>query len=448
MAFTRIHIYTIAALFTFSAASCKKILDVVPKDQVLDESTITDQASAETALRGAYRSLADNNYYGRTFQFAIYLQGGDLGWGDSRTVNLQFIQNDVRADNEEVQNVWSAIYKTINRANHVIAKVPGVNDPVLKQEYRNQLLGEAHFIRALAYFDLARTWGGVQLKLTPTDDISNLPDVKRSSLDETYAQIIKDLETAEKYLPDNVNRVRATQKTVRALRARLHLYRQEWTLAENYASKVIGDPGFRLIKPYSSFFANNVVNTQESILETAYSASNTNSHRSAWQPTENGGIRSWFPDDEFVKLVNDSTIGGNRKTLIAKAKNGQWYGNLYYRRPATDPAYILRIAEQYLIRAEARANLGNTSGALQDLNSVRDRAGLPPSTAITQEEILLAIENERRFEFAFEPHRWYDLVRTGRAQSVLGIKDKNKGLLPIPVKELLVDKNLNQNPGY
>ncbi len=110
---------------------------------------------------------------------------------------------------------------------------------------------------------------------------------------------------------------------------------------------------------------------------------------------------------------------------------------------------MLRIAEQYLIRGEARAQLKNPTGALADLNAVRSRAGLTGSTAVTEDEILLAVENERRIEFAFEPHRWFDLIRTDRAAAVLGVTDKNKWVLPVPATEVLIEgSSLDQNLGY
>src|SRR5690606_18608112 len=115
--------YYIVVLVFFALASCEKFLEVERRDEASDEVTIVDLNSAETALNGVYRALAGGGYYGTTFQFAIYLQGGDLAWGDSRTVNREFIQNDVRSDNEEVESVWVAIYSTINQANHVIEKV-------------------------------------------------------------------------------------------------------------------------------------------------------------------------------------------------------------------------------------------------------------------------------------------------------------------------------------
>ena len=126
----------------------------------------------------------------------------------------------------------------------------------------------------------------------------------------------------------------------------------------------------------------------------------------------------------------------------------RWYGNLYYRSPASDPSYIIRIAELYLIRAEARAQQGKLTDAAADLNAVRDRSGLAATTAVTQEEILLAIENERRVEFALEPHRWFDLVRTGRADEVLNVTESFRLVLPIPADQILVDKAVEQNEGY
>jgi hypothetical protein len=109
---------------------------------------------------------------------------------------------------------------------------------------------------------------------------------------------------------------------------------------------------------------------------------------------------------------------------------------------------VIRTAELYLIRAEARAYLDKLSGALSDLNDVRDRAGVAASTAVTKDEILLAIENERRIEFALEPFRWFDIVRTGRAPVVFNLADTRKYIFPIPAGEILADPTLNQNPGY
>lgn len=443
--------YTIPALSLVTLASCKKFLEVQPKDSVSDSQTIVDRASAETAVRGIYRALSADNYYGVNFVSVGYLSGDNIQWTGSQSIVQQFIDHNVKADNATVSGIWLAIYTTINRANYVIAKLPGVTDATLTTAERNQLLGEAYFIRALCYFDLARTWGGVQIVTTPTISATDKNGIKRSTLEQTYAQVLSDLNTAEPLLPlpTTQNPVRANKETVYALKARYYLYQKDWTNAENYATLVLGDTqNYSLLKPYSAWFANNVVGTKESVFELAYSATYTNGHRGQWQPPANSGTRQWAPNTAFLALVNDATIGGNRSALVAKTSAGLWYGNLYYRSPATDPAYIIRIAEEYLIRAEARAQLNKLDDSRVDLNSVRDRAGLTATTAVSQADVLLAIENERRIEFALEGHRWFDLVRTGRAAAVLGVTDTKKNILPIPVDQLNVDPALTQNPGY
>jgi hypothetical protein len=158
-----------------------------------------------------------------------------------------------------------------------------------------------------------------------------------------------------------------------------------------------------------------------------------------------------------VQLLNDSLVSGGRKELIGSVTQGGttiWFGNLYYRLPATDPAYIFRIAEMYLIRSEARAHLNNLEGSLSDLNEIRKRAEVPELTLTTSDELLLAIENERRVEFAFEAHRWFDLARTRRAQAVLPALDPNTKVesyelkFPVPITQIQLDNNLTQNEGY
>jgi hypothetical protein len=440
--------------FLLVLLSCKKFITVQPVDSVSDQVTIVDAASAQTAVRGVYRSLAADNYYGSLFQTFGYLPGDNVQWTGSQSIIQQFISHNITADNGNLESVWAAIYATINGANHVIGKVPAVVDPTLTPALRSQLTGEGYFIRALAYFDLARTWGGVPVTLKPTLSATDKDTIQTSSVAQVYAQVLSDLNAADSLLPlpSTQNPVRANRETVWALKARFYLYRQNWALAESYAGQVIADTkNYALLTPYNSFFQPaSAVATKESVLELSYSATYTNSHRSDWQPPANGGTRQWAPSDAFVTLVNDPLIGGNRSALVAKTSAGLWYGNLYYRSPATDPAYIIRIAELYLIRAEARAQQNaNLPGAVSDLNAIRNRAGLAPATAVSQGDILLAIENERRIEFAFEPHRWFDLVRTGRAAAVLGVTDPNKYVFPFPVNEVVLSKGLlSQNPGY
>lgn len=443
--------YLLALSMTLSSlTSCDSFLDVEPKASISDEQTIYDKASAETALRGVYNAVANANYYGTSFQSIGYLSGDNIQWTGSQSQVQEFINHKVNAENATVSNAWIAIYATINRANQVISKVPAVTDPTLTDALKNPIVGEAYFIRALAYFDLARTWGGVPLITQPTSTPSENSGIKRSTQAETYAQVLKDLDAAEPLLAETVNRYHATRKTVWALKSRYYLYQKDWAKAEEYATKVIADAAnYKVLTPYNAFFASNVRGTQESVFEIFYNGtSEINDHRGQWQPQTNGGTRQWAPNDAFVTLVNDPLKGGNRSTLVAKDNQNRWYGNLYYRSPGSDPSYVIRIAELYLIRAEAQAQQAKLTDAATDLNLIRSRAGLPATAAATKDELLLAVENERRIEFALEPHRWFDLVRTGRAAAVLNITDPNRYLMPIPSVQLQTDKALEQNPGY
>ncbi len=433
-----------------TVSSCNQFLDVKPKESISDAVKITDQNSALTALRGVYSALANSDYYGTSFQSIGYLSGDNIQWTGSQSQVQEFINHKVNADNSTIAAVWIAIYRTINRANNVLAKVPTVTDPTLTTALKNQYVGEAYAIRALAYFDLARTFGGVPLITKPTEKPTDNVGIKRSSQAETYAQVLKDLEAAEPLLPATTDRYRVTQKTVFALKSRYYLYQKDYVKAEDYATRIISDAvNYKLVKPFGTFFQNDARGTAESVFELFYNGTTeVNAHRNQWQPQTTGGTRQWAPNDALVALLNNPTIGGTRSTLIAKDNQNRWYGNLYYRNPASDPTYIFRTAESYLIRAEARAQQDKLADALTDLNAVRDRAGLTALTTSTKDAVLLAVENERRVEFALEPHRWFDLVRTGRAAAVLNVTDPNRYLLPIPVQQRLSDPTLEQNPGY
>ncbi|HZE83086.1 MAG TPA: RagB/SusD family nutrient uptake outer membrane protein [Puia sp.] len=429
------------ALTLLFFSSCHKFLDVLPTNAVSDDQAITDSASATNAVRGAYRALAAGGYYGATYQFDALLSGNALNYTQSGASQLQFLYHTLTADNNDLETIWAAAYAAINDANFVIAKVPDIAGTTLSQSYKNQLLGEAYFIRALAYFDLGRAFGGVQLFLTPTSKVSDKLGKLRGSQADTYVQVLADLNTAETLLPATTIRDRATQRTVWALRARLQTYLRQWPQAETDAGRIIADSAdYKLVNPYSAFF--NQVNTTESVFELSYSLAYPNPMYGNWKK---GG--NYTPNTAIVTLLQNPSIGGNRSALLLPSGTSI-LGNLYPLSNGTNPVYVIRVAELWLIRAEARAQQNNLSGALSDLNAIRTRAGLPNSSAVTQPDILLAIENERRVEFALEPQRWFDLVRTGRAPAVLNVTDPNHYLFPIPAPELSADHSLTQNPGY
>ncbi|WP_321436367.1 RagB/SusD family nutrient uptake outer membrane protein [uncultured Bacteroides sp.] len=452
---TEFYKYTYKVLlvnFILLLSSCSNILDLEPEQSVSNASAVVDKKSAEAALAGAYDKLQSGNYYGSEFVAAIYLAGNDVTWTGSLNYYRAFNNHSYQSDNTTINTVWYAIYATLNAANQVIDKTSALSSQVLPDTDKNRIVGEAYFIRALSLFDLGRTWGNVPIITKGTITAHDFDGVKQSTQAEVYQQVITDLQTALSLLPEKTDRSRATKNTARALLARVYLYAENWDKAEEYSSLLIADTNDYQLVDYSSFFKNK--QTKESIFELLYTTSDKNTHAAYWLASANGGRHEWAPSESLVALLGNSEIGGTRKALysdLSTALNPKFYvGNLYWRTTGDDPAYILRISEQYLIRAEARAKktTPDITGALNDLNAVRLRAQVKVLTGLSQSETILAIENERRVEFPFEPHRWFDLVRTKRAGTVLGVTDSDKWVYPIPYNDIQADSDLKQNPSY
>jgi hypothetical protein len=438
--------FFLLVLVVIQAASCKKYLDEKPNNLIAASDAIVDAATARAAITGAYDRV--QGYYASSYPTLGVMPADNVIFNGTLSEYLQLDQNAIPADNVITVAAYQGIYRAINSANSVIAAVPGVTDPLLTTTEKNRILGEAYFIRALGYFDLGRGWGGVQLQLKPTTELSGLKGIKRSTLEQTYDQVLADLNQAEQLLPeDAATRNRAQKSAARALRARLYLYRKQWAEAEADASQVIANTKYALVQPYKAFFTAPFLSA-ESVLELSYSANDKNSYWNLWYPSSAGGQYTLKPSDALVAKLNNPQAGGTRNALIAGAGNSV-YGVLYNTTSSSiDPSYLIRIAELYLIRAEARAQQNKLAAAAADLNAVRARAGVPPVTAVSQTQLLRAIEDENSLEFAFEAHRWFDLVRTARAGEVLGVTNTHYWLFPIPNSDILSDPDVTQNPGY
>jgi len=429
----------LALIISVFSTSCKKFLEETPYDTIPDENTIYDKSSAEAAVRGAYRALASQNY-SAGFQNTILQSGGDVRSLNNAQTDLNVVNYNLRSDIAFLSTYWGNFYNTINRSNHIIEKLPAVNDIKLTAAQKDQLLGEAYFLRAISYFDLARTFGNVQIFLTPTKVVADKLGVKQSTQAAVYAQVLDDLTKAEPLLQTTVLRNRVTKSTVNALRARVYLYTKKYAEAETDATIVLSNAAYKLISPFAL-----AAGTTESILELSYSVNDVNGGYAQW----NTSNRALEPKAEIHNLLNDPNVGGGRKLFSVRNAAGQFIGGIYPTN--TSAGYLIRTAEIYLIRAEARAlkTAPNLTGAIEDINAVRVRAGVPAlASTLSKDQVLLAIENERRVEFPLEPFRWFDIVRTGRAAVVFNLNDPNKYIFPIPAGEILADPSLVQNPGY
>lgn len=431
--------------------SCRKtFLDAQSAQNISDNAAIIDSASALTATLGLYDGLQDGNYYGGDgLAAAAILSGGDGLWVGTLNYYNDFTTHTYRADNTLIFRIWSSIYKVVNRANHVISKVPALDNRLISDSKKNLYTGEAYFIRALAFFDLGRTWGNIPLVLIPTASPDDVKGVKQSDKATVFAQVERDLLKADSLLPNTVSRNRITKNTVYAFLARLYLYTKQYDLAEQYATRIISNGNYSLID-WSTFVNNKATN--ESIFELQYTTTDPSSHYGSWSSVN---YRNQFcPTGALYTLIQNPAVGGDRKILIkdiSTASIANYYVQLlYWRTNGDNPTYVFRLAEQYLIRAEARLGKAavDLTGAQSDLNAVRSRAHVATVSLATKEELFAAILDERRVEFALEPQRWFDLVRTGTVSGKLGVSDTTKNIYPIPYNDIAADKDLVQNPLY
>lgn len=446
-------------LITFSC----NVLDQEPELQISDERAITNLSGANSALFGAYDQL-QGVYQGRLQRVSDV--SGDVSqsigtWDFYREMDTYAVS----ADNTELLDLWTFIYRTVNQANNLIAEVPKIE---ATQAQKDNILGQAHFLRGLAFFDAARVWGGVPgvvgqlgvpLPLTPSRGVDESSFPARATLQQTYDQIKFDLDEALRLLPENqannaATRGRATKPAVRALLSRLHLYLGEWTQAETRATEVINDSKFSLIS-YSGIFSAD--NSNESIFEVQFNNADQSGLRFWYAPGAIGGRGELAANADFYNSFSDDDV---RKALFGRDNVvGVWYPSKYIRAGNIDNAHVLRIAEMYLNRAEARAKKSTPDlvGAKADLDMVRNRAGI--GEYLFDIPILEAIERERRWEFFAEGHIFFDLVRTGRALTVLqnvnrrngppvSLSNANRQIMPIPRRDIDANPNLVQNQGY
>jgi hypothetical protein len=373
-------------------------------------------------------------------------------------------RNQLTADNASIGPMWDQLYLAINRANVVISKVPGVPD--LSQAEKNDLRGQAFFLRALHYHNLVKFWGGVPLRLEPVSDPVEAAKIARSSVDEVYAQIIKDLDSAKALMPvSETTPTRATRGAVEALRSRVLLFRQDWAGVVKAANDVEA-LGYSLAPRFADLFASPGTRTPEDIFKIIYTPderqelgwyyrSKTVTSNGRYEVAPTCKLMSLFDPNVNCTASNPyatfAPVGQRAQVSVAVAGSDP-YGSKWPTGSGDEDFDVIRFAEVILNRAEAEAQLNQLTQAVADLNRIRTRAGTTLFVLGTQtkQQVLDAIYNERRLELAFEGFRWPDLVRTGQALTALNLPQSRayQLLFPIPQEETDVAPNVAQNPGY
>jgi len=442
------NIYYILAIILI-LVSCKKVFDVNPTDAISSDIAFTDSVSVEKVLIGSYNALQAVGLYGRNQVIIGDLAADNLTWTGTSLDYGQIENKPIPAENGIVDGMWSSAYDGINRVNNILYRLPSIG--YKSEKGRQSVAGEALFIRALLHFYLATYFGGIPLKIEPTLDLTKI-DMARSPLTEVYQQLITDLNSAREILPKTsatgrVNAFGASSLLAKVYLANFHLTNDAASSdsAIVIAGRVISEGGYAL-SPYGSLFDPTKV-SDESIFEIIYDLQNYNRLAQYFYSRDSSGRYEIAPTDAFIQSFDTNDVRLDF-TITYDGKNKPYVIKYNDVSGGTDRVYVFRLAEMYLIRAEAQAySNGDIESIQSDLNMIRVRAGLDSTQAATIPDLKLAIENECRLEFAFEGHRWPDLVRTKRAATLLGIDEKYT-LFPIPLSEKQTNNLIEQNPGY
>lgn len=440
---------------------CDDNLDLAPQSQISTGNFYRTTSDFEQAILGAYSSLRS--------EFGDIVLYGDIRSDNTKpvisgsvTTRFDFDNFSILPTSGAIENRWNNSYNSINRVNLLLDKIDVAE---IDENVKKRVKGEAFFIRALVYFNLVRIYGDIPLVLTEIQS-SEAAETPQSSTQEVYTQIISDLGQAVELLPASFSGAdvgRATSTAASALLGRVYLTMQDYSKAETSLRKVTALEGgivdlmdnyadvFDITNEYNSEIIFAVRWTDDGINGNGFNFTYTNVNE-----PDNRATTDLFNAYEAGDTRRDQTINSTISTtdsLIYK------YGSAPGGQGESDWP-VIRYSDVLLMLSESLNEQGYVADgeAFSLLNSVRERAGLEKLTAADlsgQSEFRLAIEHERRVEFASEGLRWFDLVRTDRYIPVMTAKgfnvEEHHDLFPIPEAEILKINNddiLSQNPGY
>jgi len=419
-----------------------------PTTQTTAERVFSNSDLALQATLGIYAS-----YPAFETNFAPY---NSLYTGEASSISTvlnygYYLNNTLRPDDNNNQNAWKALYNVIYQSNAVIEKLA---DSPIEDGLKIRFIGEALFMRAYCYFNLVNIWGDVPLLLSTRIDQSSTKT--RDLSGEIYKQILADLDKAQTMLSDYPaeERVRASRQSVYALKARAYLQLGEWERAAASANTAIGSTPVPLPLPEDVF----IKNSTEAIFQ-IWSKNGYSTYLTIIPAASPTSIPDVFPNAALPSIFEQGDKRREQWIALRTVDGNSYPLQTKYRLRTTNTTaraeytMLLRLGEQYLIRAESNIMLGNMSAGLADLNIIRKRAGLEEFGSEIKDEVIAAIRKERERELFFENGlRFFDLKRWGIINEVVGAKKSNwqpyMQLYPIPQGERDKNSALTQNNGY
>lgn len=445
-------LYILTASTVFFTTSCElvNVLEVEPPNNLVPENVVKDAESAENLLNGAYSIFNDQYYYMYSETMPGLLSGTMSRNGF--LANIDVATNNIKADNNDAANYWKAFYRQIDAANAVIKLVPGVSAELFAPNRQNEIVAEAHFLRAMAHFELLRYYGqfydrnsplGIIIRTEPADFTTR--SKKRASVLETYTQILKDLDVAITNGPAFSKTYYASKTAAKALKARVLLFMGEYATAATLADEVIKEGTRTLAPTYAAAFDKNLTSSEMILMRYTDEVSSTMDRKKFTYGSRHAIASNWLAGFMAGDPRAELTFAASNKAIL-KVNNSTFYS----------PTYFLRLSEMYLIKAEALARSGATlEESKAPFEAVRSRAlGIPYiSPALTIEELLDEIYKEIVLELAFENgSEWFAGIRFNKIMTVKPtITSTDQYILPIPLTEIQANSELSladQNPGY
>lgn len=480
-------------------ASCEKFLKETPKS-LLSPSNFPASAEDANLVCGGMESYLGSTM-DRTYFILAEVMGDEANHNEGLRPSGDFYDMDhftFTSANSFISGEWINCYKAINSANLMIEKLPA------NESWSPKFLGEARFMRAYSYFILARLWGDVPLLTASVVSLEDAKKTLRTPVANVYNQIIEDLKFAEENLPiswtaNGMDDGRPRRIVAKICLAKVYLTmagwplndNTKWALASQKAQEVLDmaqQNGYGLENNFADLYKQIKKNGKEHLWSFQFNqdiAGHGNLLSSSNWPRGGGinpaGIYIWNTTESFMNTFdnNDTRKSATFLTYVMQGTVAIPYqkwgdGNIYYARPMVAKysdwnraninenstrtgvnAIVFRLAEAYLIRAEAENEVNGPGNAYQYINALRNRAHLTPLSGLGKDEFRSAVQKEWSFELAFEYKRWYNLLRWGKVDAVMSVDEKAKGayapykkLMPIPLNEINASPQLTQNPGY
>ncbi|MEI6137622.1 MAG: RagB/SusD family nutrient uptake outer membrane protein [Mariniphaga sp.] len=469
-------------LLLLAFGACKDFLSLQPNYQINEVNYYKTQKDFETALIGNYSELQTLHNGNVLYLGELTTDNADIQWSSPDVAEMECDEMNLTSTNTFVYNVWKSCFVTIARCNNILSRI---DDVAMTDALKSQYKGESKFLRAYCYFYLVRLFGDVpiveQSFRSPNEVAAS--DLTRKPAAEAYTLIISDLKSAATLLEGvtGLSKSRASKGAAKTLLGKVYLTQKDYAQSAAILKEVIDLNTYSLVPAYKTLFTNGNNELSESVFEIKYLSGNVG---------EGNQFSSLFTPPRFDMAIFPGNMQGSGR-IVPTADMGKAYEANDLRRPVSicdtvkliSGAYAkniyglkfvdfktgligdgginftsIRYADNLLMYAETLNETGKTTEAHTYLNMIRTRAGLPSLSGLSKADFALALEKERRVEFLLEGQRWFDLIRTGRFQTVMNkhFIDKKLNftvqdyelLMPIPQKERDINPNLKQNTGY